>query len=363
MAQTAISRRALNRALLARQMLLQRVEDPVEEVVGRLVAMQAQEPRPPFIGLWSRIAGFDRAEAIRLLHERRLVRASTLRGTLHLMTAADYAAFNATVQQGPEGARAILKDRMDGLDIPAVIARARELFAERPQTFTEIRTGLAKAFPNVQDDRAMGFTARMSLPLAAVPDDTPWGFRADPIFTNADTWLGKELNAQADIRGLLLRYLAAFGPATAGDFQAWSALKGGKEAMESLRPELVSLRDDRKRELFDLPDAPRPSEDVPAPVRYIADYDNLILSHVDRTRIVADEHRPRIVSKNLRVAATFLVDGFVAGTWQTTAKKKAATLTLSPFVDLGKRTLEELEDEGLRLLRFLEPGASEYSVQ
>jgi hypothetical protein len=203
----------------------------------------------------------------------------------------------------------------------------------------------------------MGFVVRMLLPLVIVPEEAPWGFRADPRFIEASTWLGQAVGTGGDLRQLVRRYLRAFGPATVVDAQAWSGVKGLRPVFEEMRSELIVLRDERKRELFDLPDAPRPPEDTPAPIRFIADYDNLILSHNDRTRIIADEHRPKVVSRNLRVAATFLVDGFVAGTWKTSTKKDVAALDIQPFVALSHETQVALEEEGDGLLRFLEAGA------
>ncbi len=154
------------------------------------------------------------------------------------------------------------------------------------------------------------------------------------------------------------RYLAAFGPASVTDAQNWSGIGGLRPTFEALRGELATFRDARGRELFDLPDAPRPDEETPAPVRFLPEYDNLVLGHDDRSRIVADEHRPRLVTKNLQIPATFLVDGFVAGTFRVERKKKTATLTLAPFGKLLKRDLRALEEEGDALLAFVEPEAA-----
>ena len=159
-----------------------------------------------------------------------------------------------------------------------------------------------------------------------------------------------------------MRYLAAFGPASATDVQAWSALAGIREVLEELRPRLVTFRDDRKRELFDLPEAPRPSEDAPAPARFLPGFDNLILSHADRTRIMADEHRPLVTTKNLQVLPTFLVDGFVAGTWKSSLVKKEARLTVLPFEPLSKAAKAELALEADKLVRFIEPDAGKWTV-
>ena len=200
------------------------------------------------------------------------------------------------------------------------------------------------------------------LPLAAVPDGSPWGFGADPGFTIAEGWLSRPIDSQDRREDLVLRYLAAFGPATAADVQAWSGLAGLKEVLETLRPRLLTFRDSKKRVLYDLPEASRPAEETPAPVRFLPGFDNAILAHADRSRIIADEHRGRVTTKNLLVLPTILVDGFVAGTWKTTRTKQAATLTITPFTKLSASAKKQFAQEGERLLRFLEPDAGTWSV-
>ena len=279
MKEKILSRRALNRALLARQMLLAREEISALGAVHRLVGLQAQQAQPPFIGLWTRLARFERAELARLIHGREVIRAPLMRGTLHLMTAADYLSFRGALQPAlSAGMRSVLRDRTKTLDIPAITAAARRYFGEQPRTFTELRAALMGVFPS-GDERAMGYAARMHLPLVVVPDDSGWAFRSDANFALAESWLGKPPATDERPHELVMRYLAAFGPASATDVQAWSALAGIREVLEELRPQLVTFRDDRKRELFDLPDAPRPSEDTPAPARFLPGFDNLILSH------------------------------------------------------------------------------------
>ena len=344
-------------------MLLDREQASVEDAVERLAGLQAQEPRPPYVGLWSRLAGFERTQLEAALESRRIVRASFYRGTLHLVTGQDYVRFRSAIAPALEAALAVLRSRAEGIDPPRLLAAARKIFDDAPRTFTELRGEVSKAFPEIADARAMGYTVRMLLPLIAVPDRSKWGSPSDPTFTRAESWLGEALDPKADIEALVLRYLAAFGPATAADMQTWSGLKGLKPTFETLRPRLLALRDERGRELFDLPDAPRPHEDAPAPVRFIADYDNLVLAHADRRRIIAAEHRPRVVSRNLRVAATFLVDGFVAGVWRVERKKKTATLTASPFVGLSSKQKKELEREAGPLLSFLETDAEKREIQ
>ncbi|HEY1479082.1 MAG TPA: winged helix DNA-binding domain-containing protein [Gaiellales bacterium] len=357
-----LSVRALNRATLARQLLLARAPISVAEGVDRLAGLQAQEAKPPFIGLWSRLEGFERDQLAAAIRAREIVRATWLRGTLHLVGAADYAAFRETVRPVLEQGLRLLGDRAAGLDVDAVLPLARTLLQAGPRTFGELRGELQQAFPEV-NERALGFTVRMLMPLVMEPTDDAWAFRANARFTPADEWIGRPL-AASDARGeLVLRYLAAFGPATAADVQAWSGLKGVAATIAELRPALVELADERGRTLHDLPDAPRPGDDVPAPARLLPEFDNLVLAHADRTRIVPDAYRGEIVTKNLRVRATFLWDGFVAGTWTSSVTRKAATLELAPFTPLPARAIKALSVEAEALLRFLEPDAVSFAVR
>jgi Winged helix DNA-binding domain len=354
--------RAINRATLARQMLLAREAIAPVEAVERLCGLQAQEPRPPFVGLWSRLAGFERDDLRAALDARAIVRATLMRGTLHLVSARDLAAFRAPLQSVLDQAMRALRDRAEGLDIDALLPVARALLETEPRTFNELRSLLLAEFPDV-NERALGFAVRMQLPLVMVPTDDRWGFRSVSDFTLAEPWIGKALSVARAPGPLVLRYLAAFGPATAADVQTWSGLQGIGETIGDLRPELRVFRDERGRELYDLPDAPRPGEAIEAPPRFLPEFDSLVLAHADRSRIVADAHRPSLVTKNLRVRATFLWDGFVQGTWTVVRKRKEAELVLAPFVALHRRVVRALSDEGESLLRFVEPDATTFAVR
>jgi hypothetical protein len=358
-----ITRKELNRATLARQYLLRRENTTAVQAIERLIGMQAQEARPPFIGLWSRLESFTRDDLTRLLMDRSVVRATAMRGTLHLMTAADYGSLRATLQPALTlGMQSVLRQRVDGLDVADVVARGRAFFSAAPATFDDLRVSLAQADPNC-DERALAYVVRTHLPLALVPEDTLWGYPAAARFTPADLWLGAAPDDAEKPDELARRYLAAFGPATAADIQAWSGMKGFKEVLDGLRPELRTFRDERKRELFDLPDAPLPGADTEAPIRFLPEYDNILLAHADRSRIISDEHRKRVVTPNLRVLATFLVDGFVAGLWSIERRKKAATLVLKPFHPLPQSAQDDLIAEGHRLLRFSEEGMQSFDVR
>jgi len=361
---TTLSKRALNRALLARQMLLARERTTAVAAIERLVGMQAQLARPPFVGLWTRVHDFRRGELAEALRKRTVVRVTLLRGTLHLLSAGDYLALRGAMQPMlTSGMQAILRERATALDLKTLDAAARKFFGRTPATFDALRAHLKAAFPE-GDERAMAYAIRMHLPLVQVPTDATWAFPAAADFALADAWLSRKVSTVASAPdALVLRYLAAFGPATPADAQAWSGVGGLRDTFESLRPSLVTFRDERKRELFDLPDAPRPDPDTPVPPRFIADFDNLVLAHDDRSRIMADEHRSRVTTKNLQVRATFLVDGLVAGTWKSERKRKTAVLVMEPFGSVAKRVRTALEQEGESLLSFVEEDATAREIR
>jgi len=363
-APATLGRRDLSRATLARQLLLDRADlDPVG-AVERLAGLQAQLARPPFVGLWSRLASFERDDLRRAALDRRVVRATMMRGTLHLVSAADFRRLRGALQPMLDaGLRAILGARVEGVDTGQLLDAAREVLAERPCPFDELRPRLAERVPGA-DERALGYAVRMLLPLVQLPSaDAEWGWEAKAPFGLAERWIDAAPEAGAGVDELVRRYLAAFGPATPGDAGAWSGLRGMRDVFARLRPELAVFRDERGRELFDLPDAPRPGGDVAAPVRFLPEFDNLVLAHDDRTRVLADEHRPLVTSKNLQVAATVLVDGVVAGTWKGESARGIAVLRVAPFAALPAPARRALEAEGERLLAFTDPGAKGYEVR
>ena len=367
MSAPALTRADLGRATLARQMLLERSSCDVVEAVERLAGMQAQEPKHPFAGLWTRLGGFSEADLRTALRERAVVRATLMRSTLHLMSAADYVALRMALQPPASVALRVLGARAEGLDLEKVLPAARKLLEQGPLTFDEIRRGLHERFPGV-NDRALGYAVRTLVPLVMVPDDEArWGFGRSVAFTLAEQWLDEPLVEDVDraARALVRRYLGAFGPGSAKDVQAWSGAGGVTAVLDAMRSELEVFTDEGgRRELFDLPGAPRPGADVEAPPRLLPEFDNLVLAWDDRSRVIADEHRPRVTTKNLRVRATFLVDGAVAGTWTIAVKRRVATLTLEPFGPraVPRRARRDLEAEAERLLRLVEPEARDHAV-
>jgi hypothetical protein len=358
-----LTTRALGRATLARQMLLAREKTTALDAIERLAGLQAQVPRPPFLGLWTRLARFRAEDLGRLVHDRKAVRATMMRGTLHLVSTRDYLAWRPVLQPMLTAAMAgVLRDRARDLDLDGVARAARACLDERPRTFEELRDVLGRAWPG-GDERAMGYAVRTHLPLVQVPTDTRWGWPAAACFAAAESWIGQPVGRDTDAKDLVLRYLAAFGPASVADAQAWSGLRALAGTFEALRPKLRVFRDDRGRELFDLPKAPRPDADTPAPVRLLPEYDNLLLAHADRRRVIADEHRPKVVTANLRILATFLVDGLVAGTWRIERARASATLVLEPLGPVARAARPQVEEEAAALLAFAESDAAARKVR
>lgn len=356
--------RELNRATLARQMLLARESIPVTAVVERLVGMQAQLASAPFVGLWTRVNDFRRDDLAHTVEDHTVVKATMMRATLHLVTAEDYGWLRATLQPALAGAsESILEQRGVELDIPAILKLARE-YLEQPRTFAEITAHFSALFPDT-DIGSIRYTIRTHLPLVQVPVALAvggWSYPGNPRFALADSWLGKPIEDDANLRELVLRYLAAFGPARVTDMQTWSGLKL-KGALDAIKPELVTYRDEQGVELFDLPNAPLPDADTPAPERFLPEFDNLLLSHSNRTRVVADAYRPKVYLPGLRVAATILVDGLVRGAWKVEKAKGAAALVIEPFEALTSANRAALEAEGEQLVRFIDPVAKAYDVR
>ena len=361
MADRILKLRELNRATLARQMLLARETISVSAAVERLAGLQAQLASAPYVGLWTRLQNFKREDLASLIDARKIVKATFIRATLHLVTAEDYLRFRTTLQPLLAGAAsAIAKDRGE-FDLDKVLKAARAYLAEKPRTFADISDRLTELLPDV-DVGAMRYSVRTHIPLVQVPIATGWSYPSKPEFTLAESWLGRKISPKEFLPELVKRYLAAFGPASVTDAQTWLGLKL-KDTFEALRPELQTYRDENRRELFDLPGIELPAEDVPAPLRFLPEFDNLLLSHSNRTRVVAEENRPQVYLPALRVAATILVDGFVRGAWKVEKAKSAATLVITPFEKLAKKDRTALMEEAALLVRFVEPAAKSYDVR
>ncbi len=358
MPEPVLTLRALNRATLARQMLLRREKIKPVAAMERLVGLQAQLARPPFVGLWSRIEGFRREDLIRAVERKDAVRATMMRATIHLVSRRDFLSFRPVLQPMLTRASA---SQAKGIDIDRLLAAAHRYF-EEPHTFVELREHLKSQFPTL-DERAMAYAVRTHLPLVQTPGaEERWGYHGMADFILAESWLDEPISADAAPHALALRYFAAFGPAAVHDFHAWSGLSAARKWIDELRPRLRTFRDERGRELFDLPKAPRPNEDEEAPVRFLPEFDNLLLGHADRTRVLASEHKPALATNNLFIPGVFLVDGFAAGMWKADQVKRKTQLRIIPFERLSRKTITALEEEAGKLQKFLEPEAEGFEV-
>lgn len=334
--------RALGRATLARQLLLERAPLDVTEAVGRLGALQAQEAKPPFVALWSRLDGFEPSALIDAVAAKTVVRGTLMRGTVHLARTEDFLRWQPLLAPlGVEGLRKVVGARLEGADIDAAVEDVRALFADAGElSADDVRSWLGEHRPS-DDTRAIARTALYSLPLVRVPDGGRWGFTPKSRFIDSQHWLGKDPVKRPDAQSLIRSYLAAFGPATVRDAQQFLGGGDWQDVFDGLELE-------RFGKYYDVPDAPRPSEDADAPVRFLPDFDSLMLAHADRSRVIADAHRKELTTKNLRVRAVVLVDGMVAGFWKLAGKK----VEVEPVRKLLKREQAAVDEEAAGLAAF-----------
>lgn len=351
-----LDRRTLNRAALERQLLLKRSQMPARDAVGRLVAIQAQEPNMPYFGLWARLAGFRHRGLTDLMTDRSVVRGSILRGTQHMALAEDYLWLRPLVRDSLlRGRQAAFGRVTKDWDLDELATEARRLLNGRTITRPELARSLAELWPG-RDRQALGWSAQALLPIVHPPPSGTWNTGGATPFALAEEWIGKPLRDAAPDR-LIRRYLAAFGPASVKDFQMWSGLRRMDAAFAELRPSLEVYKDENGVELFDLPGMPLPDPDVPAPVRFLPYFDNLILAYADRTRLMTDEQR-KAVCVGAVTNPTLLIDGRVHGMWTLKHDRKAERADLA--IDLFAALPDEgaVEKEAARLLRFAAPDAS-----
>ncbi|HJT92925.1 MAG TPA: winged helix DNA-binding domain-containing protein [Mycobacterium sp.] len=349
---TELSLRALNRATLARQLLLERSPMTALDAIEHLVGMQAQAPFAPYYGLWSRLDAFTGDELAGLLTDRKAVRIVLMRGTIHLVTANDCHRVRPMIQPMLDRTltSAVHAKPLADVDVDAVVDAAKALLDAEALTPAEVGARLAEQWPGTPP-AALTEAARSLLPLVQVPPRALWQLSGQVRLTTSTAWLGRPRGKALTIDDVVLRYLAAFGPAGAADVQTWSGLTRLGEVIERLSPRLKTFKSERGQALYDLPDAPRPSADTPAPVRLVAPFDNILLSHAERTRIISDEHRKRLFSgRNGVFPGTVLVDGFVAGTWELTGKGASTSIRVQPYVRLRKAVANEITAEANRLL-------------
>lgn len=365
--------RALNRALLARQLLLERADMTAIDAIEHLAGIQAQEPRSPYVGLWSRLNDF-RPEALeKLLTSRQAVRIIVMRGTIHLISARDCVMMRPLTQgimdRWMKYNREV-KSHLEGVDLSKMASAARRLLEQKPRTVADVAKVLAEKWPG-RNLTTMGLAVRAMLPLVQCPPRGLWNDGGQVVCATAEHWLDCPLESESDdaIDGLILRYLAAFGPSTVRDMVAWSGISGLQEPVERLRPRLRVFHNEAGKELFDLPRAPRPDPDTPSPVRFLPEFDNALLAYADRSRIIAMERRGVSVAGH----RVLLVDGFTRATWQIVrkgAKKRAAgvgeaaaTLVIDPFEPLSKKDVVAVTAEAHNLLKFATGDAAAHDIR
>lgn len=339
--------RALNRALLERQLLLRRHTLSVPDALEHLVGLQAQNPNGPYFGLWTRLEDFQTDELAGRIDRRLVVRIALMRWTLHVVTARDCVRLRPQVQPVMDRRlRALFGSQLEGVDLDGLVTLGRDLVEAQPRSLGDVGRLLADEWPSYEPS-ALGNALAALAPLVQLPPRGLWRRNGRAVQTTAERWLGRPLDAAGPPDELLLRYLAAFGPASVDDMRTWSGMRGLGCTIDRLRPQLRRFRDEHGRELLDVPDGPLPDPLTPAPPRFLPECDNAVLAHADRTRIVCDEHRRKVTAHK-----TFLVDGFVRGTWKIIRGPRVLTLVIDPLSPIEGEDRLALAEEGARLLAF-----------
>lgn len=356
-----LSLRQLNRTLLARQLLLERQDLDCRSVIAALIALQSQIPNPPYIGLWTRLHGFEKRQLTELLESRAVVRAPWIRSTLHLVMAEDHQRYQAIIQPAlARGLRSFFGARAKGLDIARLIAIAKPFLEDETPAIGALRDKLQEHEPD-EDKQAMAYAVRSYLPLVQVPPSGVWGVGTRATYTTAESWLGAA--SPSDLGSLFRRYLAAFGPADVMDFQTWTGMTRLKSQLKETLGTLVTYLDERGRLVYDLPGMPIVDEKTPAPIRFLPEYDNILISHKDRGRILPERFRKKVFVSAGRVLGSVVIEGFVGAIWKVERDKKRATLRVTLFEKQTDDVLSAIETEGLELIRFIEGDADCHSVE
>lgn len=357
---TVLGQRALNRTLLERQHLLTRTTMPAFSMVEHLVGMQAQAPLSSYVGLWDRLSGFEASELAALMTSRDVARVHLMRGTIHLVSAADaflLRPFVRPVMAG--GLTGHFGKQLQGVDVEAVVSLGRKLLVEQPRTRTELRKVFAERWPEWDGD-AMAFAVGYLAPTVQVTPRGVWGSNGPATYGDLETWLGGTLHPDPPVGEIVLRYLRAYGPASVMDVQAWSGLTKLREVVGSL--DLRRYVDAEGNELYDVRDGVLADPDTPSPARFLPEYDNVLIAHADRSRVIPSGRRIPLPPGNGAAMGTILVDGMYQGQWRTRRAKAEAVLEITPFRRLTAAEKDDLTDEGVRLLQFVAPGNPAYDV-
>jgi hypothetical protein len=333
----------LNRALLERQLLLRRRRLAADRAIERLCALQAQYPRSPYIALWSRITGFRKEELTQALEQRRIVKSQLFRITLHMTSARDYHYFAAAWLPAARE----MTPRVTAETLVRLSNEVNAVATKGPITHEQLEALASKEMGGFR------WRTRTLAPLVHMPPSGTWGFYGRPELRSMKAWLGADLPPRDEGAEHIVRsYLAAFGPATQQDLLRFAGVRTGDLRPGLDRVELRQFRDERGRLLLDLPRAPLPHGDVPAPVRFLPKWDSSLLAYAppERERILPEKFRNTVIRKNGDVLPTVLVDGFVAGTWNVDEKRG---LEIEPLRRLTKTERAEIDDEGKRLGEFM----------
>ena len=353
---SVLTARALNRATLARQHLLARSALSAIDAVAHLLGLQAQNVKPPYYALAARLEGFRPEELSKAMEARDVVRIVTMRSTIHTHTADDALTLRPLVQGARERELGNFRKGLVGVDLDRLAVLSRELVEDEPRTMKQLREALLVEWPDA-DPQALAVAARCRLPLVQVTPRGLWGRSGQVALTTVEHWLGRPTEPAPTPDATVLRYLGAFGPASVKDMQTWAGLTRLRDAFERLRPGLVTFRDESGVELFDLPDAPRPDADTPAPPRFLPEFDNLLLSHEDRTRVVPADLKGRSWQGN-QAYRTLLVDGFLAGLWRL----EEDVVTIELFGGITRAQREDVVQEAERMLKVM-GGSSSYDIR
>ncbi|WP_405491023.1 winged helix DNA-binding domain-containing protein [Nocardia sp. NBC_00511] len=351
-----LSLRTLNRTLLLRQRLTERVSMPAADLIRQLIAVQGQDANWPYIGLWTRLTDFRNEQLSELIEQRSVVRATMIRRTVHLAHADDYRWLYPTVR--PDSAAAFntawFRDDLAGLDAAELATAGKELLSGRTLPRRELGRALADRFPHRDTAKLVHALGHLH-PLVHDSAAGAWGaWRGRSVAVSlAEDWLAAPLSPGPQAETMVLRYLAAFGPATVADIQAWSGTTRLAPVVERLRPDLRTYRDDSGRELFDVPDAPIADPDLPVPVRFLPAFDNALLAHKDRRRAISDEDRARIAKIASGGVPMYLVDGFVHGRWDLDGED----IRVTPWHPLSRADEKAVRAEAEQLLPAITPNS------
>ena len=343
MAERVLTERELNRALLARQLLLERARTPLARALERIGGIQAQYAPSMYVGLWSRLDGFERDKLTRALERRSVVQGTLMRATIHLVSKGDYWPFAVGIRRRQREWWVRVHKGLDERRIKAAARQLRPHLAKGPMRQAEVDAVLGQ-------DPAQRNGVGIFLDLIRIPPSGTWERRRADIYATAEDWLGAApVSEEQGVDRLVQRYLSGFGPSAKKDIADWAGLNIGDVAAALERLELRRFRDENGKELVDLPRAPLPHPETPAPVRFLPTWDATLLVHARRTQILPEKYRSRVFHVKVpQSVSTFLVDGQVAGTW----KYEKSRVRLTPFHRLDRATRRELEDEAERLASF-----------